>query len=234
VFALADFANPPAGRRLGHGARAAPAVRLSRAGDAFVTNMHHDEFGDYQMHNEVVEYDAGRRLAWEPARVAATAATASGRSPVVRAVRSTNRRAHAQWDANAIPCVDKRDQADQSTQFLGLEAGCSLIPHLIGDTFRTETRGGLGVGERRPFSLGEQLRFPPCRKLEDPILGLTQLQRLIDYGVITGMSSPADVLPLARSEGTRAPRTSEELTAFIHEQQQTWRPVIAQTAKKIN
>jgi len=41
VFALADFANPPAGRRLGHGARAAPAVRLSRAGDAFVTNMHH-------------------------------------------------------------------------------------------------------------------------------------------------------------------------------------------------
>jgi hypothetical protein len=73
VFALADFANPPAGRRLGHGARAAPAVRLSRAGDAFVTNMHHDEFGDYQMRNEVVEYEAGRRLAWEPARVAASA-----------------------------------------------------------------------------------------------------------------------------------------------------------------
>ena len=64
MFALADFANPPAGRRLGHGARAAPAVRLSRAGDAFVTNMHHDEFGDYQMRNEVVEYEAGRRLAW--------------------------------------------------------------------------------------------------------------------------------------------------------------------------
>lgn len=73
MFALADFANPPAGRRLGHGARAAPAVRLSRAGDAFVTNMHHDEFGDYQMRNEVVEYEAGRRLAWEPARVAASA-----------------------------------------------------------------------------------------------------------------------------------------------------------------
>jgi hypothetical protein len=74
VFALlADFANPPAGRRLGHGARAAPAVRLSRAGDAFVMNMHHDEFGDYQMRNEVVGYEAGRRLAWEPARVAASA-----------------------------------------------------------------------------------------------------------------------------------------------------------------
>ena len=24
-------------------------------------NMHHDEFGDYQMRNEVVEYQAGRR-----------------------------------------------------------------------------------------------------------------------------------------------------------------------------
>jgi tripartite-type tricarboxylate transporter receptor subunit TctC len=30
------------------------------------------------------------------------------------------------------------------------------------------------------------------------------------------------------------PTTPEELTVFIHEQQQTWRPVIAQTAKKIN
>ncbi|HEY4184380.1 MAG TPA: hypothetical protein VGP07_04890 [Polyangia bacterium] len=35
---------------------------------------------------------------------------------------------------------------------------------------------------------------------------LTQLQRLIDYGVITGMSSPADVLPLEKSEGTRTAR----------------------------
>ena len=35
--------------------------------------MHHDEFGDYQMRNEVVGYEAGRRLAWEPARVAASA-----------------------------------------------------------------------------------------------------------------------------------------------------------------
>jgi hypothetical protein len=36
-------------------------------------NMHHAEFGDYQMRNEVVGYEAGRRLAWEPARVAASA-----------------------------------------------------------------------------------------------------------------------------------------------------------------
>ncbi|HLK89000.1 MAG TPA: hypothetical protein VKZ18_03845 [Polyangia bacterium] len=42
---------------------------------------------------------------------------------------------------------------------------------------------------------------------------LTQLQRLIDYGVITGMASPADVLPLEQSEGTRAPRNQYELQA---------------------
>ena len=42
---------------------------------------------------------------------------------------------------------------------------------------------------------------------------LTQLQRLIDYGVITGMTSPADVLPLERSEGTRTPRNEYELRA---------------------
>jgi mono/diheme cytochrome c family protein len=42
---------------------------------------------------------------------------------------------------------------------------------------------------------------------------LTQLQRLIDYGVITGMTSPADILPLEQSEGTRAPRNQYELQA---------------------
>ena len=42
---------------------------------------------------------------------------------------------------------------------------------------------------------------------------LTQLQRLIDYGVITGMKSPADVLPLERAEGTRTPRNEYELRA---------------------
>jgi mono/diheme cytochrome c family protein len=42
---------------------------------------------------------------------------------------------------------------------------------------------------------------------------LTQLQRLIDYGVITGMTSPDDVLSLDKAEGTRAPRNEYELTA---------------------
>jgi mono/diheme cytochrome c family protein len=49
----------------------------------------------------------------------------------------------------------------------------------------------------------------------EPAMGdeLTQLQRMIDYGVISGMSSPADVLPLEQSEGTRAPRNDYELKA---------------------
>jgi len=42
---------------------------------------------------------------------------------------------------------------------------------------------------------------------------VTQLQRLIDYGVISGIDSPADVLPLEQSQGSRKPRTSAELTA---------------------
>ncbi len=49
----------------------------------------------------------------------------------------------------------------------------------------------------------------------EPAMGdeLTQLQRFIDYGLITGMTSPDDVLPLDKSQGTRAPRNAAELTA---------------------
>ena len=35
---------------------------------------------------------------------------------------------------------------------------------------------------------------------------LTQLQRLIDFGVISGITSPADVKPLEESQGARKPR----------------------------
>jgi mono/diheme cytochrome c family protein len=42
---------------------------------------------------------------------------------------------------------------------------------------------------------------------------MTQLDRLIDYGVISGMSSPADVTPLEKSQGSRAPRNEFELRA---------------------
>ncbi len=42
---------------------------------------------------------------------------------------------------------------------------------------------------------------------------LNQLQRLIDYGVITGMKSPKDVTLLEDSQGTRKPRNDYELQA---------------------
>jgi len=42
---------------------------------------------------------------------------------------------------------------------------------------------------------------------------LTQLQRFIDYGVITGIQSLDDVLPLEQSQGSRTPRNHAELTA---------------------
>jgi uncharacterized protein YndB with AHSA1/START domain len=73
LFALlADSANHPLIDGSGMVREPAPSARVSRAGDAFVMDMHHQEFGDYQMRNEVVEYEADRRLVWEPVRVAAS------------------------------------------------------------------------------------------------------------------------------------------------------------------
>ena len=42
---------------------------------------------------------------------------------------------------------------------------------------------------------------------------LTQLQRFIDAGILTGIDSPSDILPLEQSQGSRAPRNGAELTA---------------------
>lgn len=42
---------------------------------------------------------------------------------------------------------------------------------------------------------------------------LTQLQRLIDYGVITGIESTDDILPLEQTQAPRTPRNDYELTA---------------------
>ena len=73
LFALvADSANHPLIDGSGMVREPAPTVRLSRTGEVFVMNMHHERFGDYQMRNEVLEYEAGRRLVWEPTRVAAS------------------------------------------------------------------------------------------------------------------------------------------------------------------
>ena len=72
LFALvADSANHPLIDGSAMVREAAPGVRVSGTGDSFLMNMHNDGIGDYQMRNEVVEYEAGRRLTWQPARVLA-------------------------------------------------------------------------------------------------------------------------------------------------------------------
>lgn len=44
------------------------AVPVSAVGDVFAMRMHHDEFGDYEMNNTVVEFQPGRSIVWEPSR----------------------------------------------------------------------------------------------------------------------------------------------------------------------
>lgn len=41
---------------------------VSRVGDRFAMRMHNAEFGDYEMDNTVVEFEADRHIAWEPRR----------------------------------------------------------------------------------------------------------------------------------------------------------------------
>ena len=73
LFALlADSANHPLIDGSGMVREPAPAVRLSRTGDSFLMDMHRKGDGYYQVRNEVVEYESGRRLTWEPVRVAAS------------------------------------------------------------------------------------------------------------------------------------------------------------------
>jgi mono/diheme cytochrome c family protein len=59
---------------------------------------------------------------------------------------------------------------------------------------------------RRP--MGEGGVIEPAERDE-----LSQLQRLIDYGLITGISSPDEVTLLEDSQGTRKPRNDHELDA---------------------
>jgi uncharacterized protein YndB with AHSA1/START domain len=47
-------------------------VVVSGVGDVFVMKMHNDEMGDYEMSNQVVEYELNRRIGWEPFMTAAT------------------------------------------------------------------------------------------------------------------------------------------------------------------
>ncbi len=60
---------------------------------------------------------------------------------------------------------------------------------------------------RRPMGTGGVIE--PAATADE----LNQLQRLIDYRVITGVASATDVLPLEMSQGERKPRNDQELTA---------------------
>jgi uncharacterized protein YndB with AHSA1/START domain len=74
LFALlADPANHPLIDGSGMVRDPVAASTLRGIGDTFRMNMHHDEWGDYQMQNEVVEYQAGQLLVWQPARVEVSA-----------------------------------------------------------------------------------------------------------------------------------------------------------------
>ncbi len=59
---------------------------------------------------------------------------------------------------------------------------------------------------RRPLNVGGVIEPPGPDDL-------TQFARLVDLGIITGMSDTSDILPLEKSEGTRAPRNDYELKA---------------------
>lgn len=47
---------------------------IRAVGDVFTMKMHNDEMGDYEMRNDVVEYERNRRIAWEPVMSAASRA----------------------------------------------------------------------------------------------------------------------------------------------------------------
>ncbi len=59
---------------------------------------------------------------------------------------------------------------------------------------------------RRPTGIGGVIEATGADEL-------TQLQRFIDAGIITGIDSTADVLPLEQSQGSRTPRNDYELVA---------------------
>jgi hypothetical protein len=67
VFALlADPTKHPEIDGSGMLRSAVSTESITGTGDSFAMRMRNDEMGDYEMINHVVEYVAGRRIAWEP------------------------------------------------------------------------------------------------------------------------------------------------------------------------
>ena len=108
------------------------AVTLSGTGDTFRMNMHHDEWGDYQMHNEVVDYQAGQRLVWQPARVEVSG---PGQQEVIRS-------AWYRWGYELVP--DGPDATTVTETF-----DCSRSP----DDLRDAVREGEGWRDAMTASL---------------------------------------------------------------------------------
>jgi uncharacterized protein YndB with AHSA1/START domain len=48
--------------------RDSDALPIDGIGEVFIMRMHNDEFGDYEMRNEVVEYTPDESVAWAPKR----------------------------------------------------------------------------------------------------------------------------------------------------------------------
>jgi hypothetical protein len=46
--------------------RAGSADVVAQIGDVFMMSMHNDEMGDYVIANHVVQFERGKRIAWEP------------------------------------------------------------------------------------------------------------------------------------------------------------------------
>jgi tripartite-type tricarboxylate transporter receptor subunit TctC len=116
----------------------------------------------------------------------------------------------------------------------------------------TSMKGAIQAGKIKPLAVASRQRlynFPDLPVVADTFKGFEAI------GWFALMAPPGTPAPLARkiSDDLRTvlakpelkkrfedlgtyirPTTPEELTAFIREQQAVWRPVIAETAKKIN
>lgn len=116
----------------------------------------------------------------------------------------------------------------------------------------TSMKGAIQSGKMKPLAIASRQRlynFPDLPVVSDTIPGFEAM------GWFALMAPPNTPAPVARriSDDLRTvlakpelkkrfedlgtyirPTTPEELTAFIREQQTIWRPVIAETAKKIN
>ncbi|MFZ0995371.1 MAG: SRPBCC family protein [Candidatus Dormiibacterota bacterium] len=98
------------------------AAAVSGVGDVFRMSMHNDEMGDYEMENQVVEYEQDRRIAWQPVMVSAS-------RPEDQAAIGNS--ARQRWGYVLVPAGSR---ATEVTEFYD----CSRSP----DWLRKAVRGG--------------------------------------------------------------------------------------------